>query len=256
MTRRQVLIVTTLLIGAIPALAADFDYRFVHIFSTNSDAYVVATTNIQKRAEGGNIRYYHPINNSQDASITYRFDFCTPVTNAYLYANLYAVKFNASQYGRGSLWGSTNGSDWQLILDMPTPSFDGRAIHTNNLPSTLTGSRSIWLQARLYTVGWNITAQWLRWLDVPNIFVFTADLQKPTVGFKKAILAHFDTLEIGQEYTVESSSDMTNWTFMSSFIATNSSMNHTQFWVLGESTNVSTFYRLNTCTPPSTPEAW
>ena len=173
----RLIIGTTSILWAISTMAADFEHRFVHVFSAEADSYIVATTNIQKRYEGGNIRYYHPIENNKEASITYRFDFGAASTSAFLSANLYAVNFG-SDYGRGSLWGSTNGSDWTLILDMPTPSYEGRAAYKTNLPASLIGGNSIWLQARLYTVSWNITAQWLRWLDIPYIFEFTADLEK------------------------------------------------------------------------------
>lgn len=235
--------------------AADFDYRFVHIFSANADEYIVASSNIQKRFEGGNVRYFYPIQNNQEASITYRFNFCAPVTNAYLLAGMYAVNFGSS-YGRGSLWGSTNGLSWQQILDMPTPSFDGGATYNTNLPLSILNSTSIWLQARLFTVGWNITAQWLRSDPQPYIFILTADLLKPSVNFRKAVLAHYDNLVIGQQYALESSPDVTNWTSLGSFMATNTSMNHTDFWLLDESTNITTFYRLNGCLPPSSPDSW
>lgn len=222
----------------------DFEYKFVDALDSTAEQYVVSKVNIQARSEGSSIKYYCPVNNNQDSSITYRYDFNTPIKSAFLQCNLYAVNFGSS-YGQGSLWGSTNGIDWIQIMDRPTPVFDGSTGYEADLPSTLTGGTSLWLQARMLTVGWNITAQWLRSQSRPYVFELTACLKKPEISFKRALVAELNNLEQNQSYTIQSSDNLKTWYSIEQVIASNATVTHTQTWIIDEFTRPVGFFRLS-----------
>jgi len=166
------------------AKAYDFQYGFWNVYSPNALDHVVGQVNLQRTSEGGNpangVSYWNPINSGQAASLTLEFTFSRPTTQINLYSHIATYNFGGGNFGSGSLWGSTNGTDWVSLMDAPTPS--GIAIgyfYTANLPEALTGASQIWIQARLQTSGSDIMAQFSRQdtaANPNNIFELDANL--------------------------------------------------------------------------------
>jgi hypothetical protein len=239
--------------------AWDFDYTVEDVYQPQADTYVVAATNIQKYNEGNGNTFYRTAANNIQASLTYQFNWCVPTTNVLVQGYFHIINFG-SQYGNGSLWASTNGADWSILLDVPTPPSGAVGpVYSNTLPSSLTGSTSLWIQARLYSVGWQSAAQWLR--DYNNghptpTFRVAADLMLPLVTPIKAIVPHFDNLFSNQQYTIEVSHDMSQWTPWDSFTATNVSVTHDRHYMIGTDTNLITVLRAHPCGPATEELHW
>ena len=162
MKRIFLFVMAATLAYCLPAFAWDFDYGVEDVFQAAADTYVINTINIQKYNEGNGNTYYCPAANGIQASVTYKFDWCVPATNILVYGYFHILNAGSS-YGYGSLWASTNGFDWQLLLDVPTPPSGAVGpVYSNTMPLSLTGSSSFWVQARLNSVGQQIYAQWLR----------------------------------------------------------------------------------------------
>jgi alpha-tubulin suppressor-like RCC1 family protein len=151
-----------------PAVYSDGPWDFVHsyqnVYSTNALTYVTEQQNAARVSEG-NITYWSPINNGVEAKVTQKFTFDRPIVAGFLNTDyIYIANFSGSSYGSGSLWGSTNGSDWLKLVDAPRPGIIAAGYGFNtNLPSPLLGSRELWIQARMVSQGWNIMAQYLRY---------------------------------------------------------------------------------------------
>jgi hypothetical protein len=151
-----------------PAHAWDFVYGYHDPYSANAQDYTVAQLNLQRTSEASDpehgVSYWHPDGSSADASITYKFSFAQPTTTVYLFSHIATFDFGGGNSGFGSLWGSTDGSTWTLLMDAPKPAgrIDQGYFYDGNLPASLTGSSDLWIQARLQTSGWNIMAQFSR----------------------------------------------------------------------------------------------
>ena len=156
----------------------DFEYSYPHIFAVTADDYVFNTTNIQALDDGQN-RYFVPIQNGIEAKITYHFAFTNTVTDAYLYSHIATYNFGGGNFGAGSLWGSTDNTNWTLLMDAPTPSrIDAGYFYDQHLPISLLGDDDIYIQARLVANGSRVMAQFSRTDNtVPvQIFQFKADV--------------------------------------------------------------------------------
>jgi hypothetical protein len=148
----------------------NFQYSFRDVYSLNALDYVVGENNIQRTSENGNpsngISYWNPINNDQDANITFQFSFSQPTTSIYLNTYIGAYNFGGTSYGSDSLWASTDGINWENLATPPAPPADypynAGTNYASNLPQSLIGSSDIWIQARLFTTGSNIMAQFCR----------------------------------------------------------------------------------------------
>ena len=156
------------------------DYSYQDVFSSNADEYVVSSSNIETTSEPNN-DYLNPIVSGEEAQITYKFTLDAPITEAYLNTQLGMFNFGGAS-GSGSLWASTDDSNWQLLLNAPTPTTISEGyVYDQNLPSSLLGGDSIYIQTRLLSSGDNIFAQYSRTDDTYNaanpsfrIFTFKA----------------------------------------------------------------------------------
>jgi hypothetical protein len=140
-------------------LAANFDYTYQTVFDSNSDNYIVGEQNITKYSEWQNppVTYLGPAANDAQATLTMRFDFSDPTTQIFLDAGI--VSFNnindgRTDYGYASLWASTDGSSWQMLLnnDVLTGSgiIDAETVYDQDVPVSLLGGTNFWIQVRMY----------------------------------------------------------------------------------------------------------
>jgi len=140
-------------------LATDFSYGFVTVYDINADQYLVSSSNMHKNLEPdygfGQTSYWNPnapdaVHPSRSGTLTYRFDFGGLPTRVFLESHLSTWRFDSNTYGVASLWGSTNGTSWESMLDLPAPSTDGAfgASYERDVPASLVGS-SLWLQVRM-----------------------------------------------------------------------------------------------------------
>jgi hypothetical protein len=155
----QLFIIVFVCIGTTRGLAASFDYTYQTVFDSNSDTYIVGEQNIKKYSEWQNppVTYLGPAANDAQATLTMRFDFSDPTTQIFLDAGI--VSFNninagRTDYGYASLWASTDGSSWQLLLnnDVLTGSgiIDAETIYNQDVPVSLLGGTNFWIQVRMY----------------------------------------------------------------------------------------------------------
>jgi hypothetical protein len=142
------------------AQAWDFTYGYRSVYDANADAYIVATPNAKKYNEGQTVpeTYWGPTANGVAASVTSRFTFAAPTTEIFLRAQ--TTTFNhGSYYANSSLWASTDGSSWQLLLDNPKPSGTVSQLYYNqDVPGSLLGATEFWVQARMDQTG--VPATW------------------------------------------------------------------------------------------------
>jgi serine/threonine protein kinase len=138
--------------------AWDFSYGFKTIDDAEADRYVVGQRNVRKYSEWQNppITYWGPSDNDAPATLTFRFDFAAPASGILLKAQLNSANKNdGSASGSCSLWGSTNGTSWELLLNDPQP-FPGhffQLYYNQPVPASLLGSASLWLQVRMQETG-------------------------------------------------------------------------------------------------------
>jgi hypothetical protein len=146
-----------------PAISDDFYYSYSDVFQATAENYTVDLVNVQKINEGI-VHYYCPITLDAPAYLTYHFTFAGAVSDARLFAHLASYNFGNGVSGFGSLWGSANGSMWQLLMDAPTPSsrIDMGYFYDSSLPSSMLGGNDIWIQARMQASGWDIMSQFSR----------------------------------------------------------------------------------------------
>jgi hypothetical protein len=156
-----VLSTTILLKSAGTVSGYDFEYGYKTVLSANADQYVFSIQNAQKYDEGTpGASYWAPSANNVPSSVTYRFDFAAPTTEVFVFAQVTSYNFGGGTFGSTSLYGSTDGVDWELLLDNPTPgSIDSYAYYNQNVPNSLLRESSFWLQARMQSAGWTIMAQ-------------------------------------------------------------------------------------------------
>ena len=223
---------TALCLLTIHSYGYDFKYGYFDVYSSNAMQYVVGQTNIQISSESGNppsgVCYWNPINNGQEADLTYRFTFAQPTTSIFLTAGIASYNFGGAEFGSGSLWASTNGDNWVMLLDAPTPSIIGLGYDfSTNLPSALTGASEIWIQARLNSSGWNIMAQFCR-QDVAanngtgynsgkNIFELDANFA-PKLSIEVAALSVSWLALSNTTYQVQWSTNLTTWSNLNNVV--------------------------------------
>jgi hypothetical protein len=157
------------------AHAWDFVYGYQTVSDTNADEHIVATQNVRKYSEWEipPVTYWGPSANDVPGSLTNRFDFAAPTARIHVCAGLTAYNYPLrGDYGFSSLWASTDGSHWQLLLDNPIPASSGQPassiqVYDQDLPSELLGATSLWLQVRLQEHGALASAADLRttWAD-------------------------------------------------------------------------------------------
>jgi len=147
------------------ALITDFDSGFTHVYAPQADSYLISSSNVRKYGEWQSpaVTYWGPSANDAPAQLTYRFDFGAPSSEVLLVASLASFNFvwgNANGwYGSGvgssSLWASTDGGDYTLLLNnpMPTSSVDSYLSYSDTLPLSLLGSSFLYVQVRMQVSG-------------------------------------------------------------------------------------------------------
>ena len=149
--------------SVIDANGADFTFGYRGVDSVGANSYLVAQQNAQKYyypyPSNDPLTYWGPSANGVPASLTYRFDFGKPSASVFVSASLASYNFvwgnangwSGSGTGFNSLWASTDGLGWQLLLDNPTPAnyVDSYKTYEQYLPSSLLGSSSLWVQVRM-----------------------------------------------------------------------------------------------------------
>ncbi|PWU18306.1 MAG: hypothetical protein C5B50_09535 [Verrucomicrobia bacterium] len=143
------------LVGVNSASAWNFTYTYQTVNSANSSNYIVGMQHIQAYNEWTGSSYWGPNANDVQATITSKFTFSAASTEIFLNTRLQAYNWagnGRSDYGFTSLWGSTDGSNWQLIVDDPTPAAYGavnNVVYNQDLPSNFLGNTTLWLQVRM-----------------------------------------------------------------------------------------------------------
>jgi len=139
----------------------DFTYGYKTVLDANAQQYVVGTQNVQIYNEGTpGASYWAPSTTGTVGILTSEFTFAEPTSEIFVNAQLASFNFGGGTYGYGSLYGSTDGSTWTLLLDSPTPSTPGNYVFYNqDVPNEFLGTTSFWLQERLTAYGSPIMAQ-------------------------------------------------------------------------------------------------
>lgn len=143
----------------------NFEYGIYNIFSPNATAYVVQQQNIEQVNEGSGVSYWCPVNNGEVATLTQEFTFSGPTTAIYLNTQVCSFNLGALGSGIGALYASTDGVNWTLLGNAPTPSqveSSTALVYNGDLPNSLLGANQIYIQAQLESSGWNITSQFER----------------------------------------------------------------------------------------------
>jgi hypothetical protein len=205
----------------------NFQFSYYDVFSSNALDYVVQQQNIQRTDEGDGVTYWNPITNGTPAILTQEFTF--PGITTEIYLNVYDL-YIANLNGSGSLLGSTNGTNWVLLLNAPPSDIPVGYSYETNLPSSLLGSTQIWIQIQLQTTGSDIWAQFRQDGDTNTAFQLDVNYTTPQVNFVKAFTVDFTNLLVGSNYQAQASPDLATWTnFGAAFTATNTSYTNTNY---------------------------
>jgi hypothetical protein len=168
-----------------------FSYSYANPGAPNAREYIVSTSNAEVGSEG-DARYWRPVAGAEEfvdtepAVITYHFPFDRPIAGGRLYAILAVWHFWYSQ-GHAFLYGSTDGVNWELLVEAAPPELDqGRGANWNgDLPQMFIGETDIWLQGRLYCWGSRAavggiycnTAEMSRWHGDPAETTFELEVE-------------------------------------------------------------------------------
>jgi hypothetical protein len=137
-----------------------FQYSYAQVTDSAADDYLFSLINAEIGLDPFTLsdQYLRPTSNLVDGLVTFRFNLGAEITAAHLDTQLNTEwsGTSSSQGGTGSIWGSKDGQNWSLLLNVPAPpssetgTRDG--IFESNLPGSLLGGNEIWIQARLRTV--------------------------------------------------------------------------------------------------------
>lgn len=172
-----------------------YDFRFAYADPTspNAAAFITSATNATVFDEGL-VRYWKPgvggktFETTTPGVITSHFAFDRPIVGGRLFTTIASFHWSYSR-GHTFLYGSTDGSTWQKLSEVPPPDLGtGKGGGWNGpLPELFIGATDIWLQARLYSYGpsapsggvYTNTAQMSRWdkRQLPGTFDLMVDLQ-------------------------------------------------------------------------------
>ncbi len=160
-TLQTLLLTSALVLTTTAAQAWDFSYGYQNVFSPNAMTYVVGQQNVSRFSEWQTppITYWGVSGNGVQGILTSRFDFAAPTAEIHLNCNLLAANWTGGQgvgLGAASLWASKDGAAWQLLLNEPTPpngTFGTFVNYNQDVPSSLYGATSFWLQVRLQESG-------------------------------------------------------------------------------------------------------
>jgi hypothetical protein len=165
-TIRSIATASVILLTICHTYGLSFTYSYSDVFDASAEDFLVNQSNVQKVNEGI-VHYYSPITPDTPASLTYHFDLSGTITDASLFAHLGSYNFGGGLFGFGSLWGSTDGTTWQLLMDALTPSsiaqgyfYDQSGYYSLQVYSTicqacgLTGVRSRSPDTLLFLLPW------------------------------------------------------------------------------------------------------
>lgn len=175
-TTRSIATASVVLLAICHSYGVSFSYSYSDVFQSSAEDFLVSQSNVQKVNEGI-VHYYSPVTTGAPASLTYHFDLSGTIIDASLFAHLASYNFGGDSFGFGSLWGSTDGTSWQLLMDAPSPSGIAEGYFYNqSLPSSLIGDSDLWIQVRMQSSGASIFSQFSRTdISVPiEIFRFDA----------------------------------------------------------------------------------
>ena len=125
----------------------------------DSQIFLHSTDNALIRTEG-QFRFWQPevggetFDETTPGTVIYRFSFESPVIAARCGFGIYTFHWSYSQ-GHGFLYGSTDGSDWELLADVEPPEEGGwnRGGSNLTLPESLLGATELWFKAELFSYG-------------------------------------------------------------------------------------------------------
>jgi hypothetical protein len=142
----------------IPVQGWDFTYGYKNVWDANATQYVVGQQTVRKYSEWYGtppMSYWGPSANDVATSLTLHFSFLAPTSEISLTAQLDSANNGYGAWGSCSLWGSKDGTTWQLLLDNPTPAPGNfvQLYYNQDVPGALLGSTSFWLQARMQETG-------------------------------------------------------------------------------------------------------
>ncbi len=155
------LLCLTLLTGAshLSIPTTDFQYEIWHVHHPDADRFLVENKGVRKYGEwqAQQVSYWGPAENSTECHLTYCFPFPVSPREISVYAQLAAFNFShGGGIGRGlcSLWASSNGIQWQPLLENPTPeSIDSYRTFDGALPPALSHIQTLWIQVRFRAEG-------------------------------------------------------------------------------------------------------
>jgi len=140
--------------GAIP----DFEYSYGHPQTPQTDGYIVSTSNAVLYSEGP-VRVWKPnvgnttFANTTPGEVIYHFPFAAPTASIDLWMNMPTFTWSYSR-GHNFLWGSTDGSSWVQLAELPPPAFGtGRDLGAVDVPEELLGANDFWLRVHMYSYG-------------------------------------------------------------------------------------------------------
>jgi len=139
-----------------------FDFGYKSLDDTNSSNYIISTQNMQKYSEWQSppVTYWGLSSNNSIGLLTMEFPITKNAKQVALIANLAAFNFNnpsgyfGSGSGSNSLWASKDKTNWMLLINNSTPSqVDSYKTYSNNIPTNVLGSGTLYLQVRSLTSG-------------------------------------------------------------------------------------------------------
>lgn len=150
--------ITAALLSGLQAQAWDFSYGYKNVWDTGADQYIVGQQMVRKYSEWYGtppMSYWGPSANDAAASLTMHFNFAAPAWEIFLTAQLDSANNGYGAYGSCSLWASTDGTSWQMLLDNPVPAPGNfvQLYYNQDVPAALLGGTSLWLQARMQETG-------------------------------------------------------------------------------------------------------
>jgi len=141
------------------SFAYDFEYSYGDPSLAASQQYIDSTVNAELRHESDFTYWKSKYGASTEAAtspglITYHFSFANDISEAYLFLNMPTFNWNYSD-GHSFLYASTDGTNWEELNEVETPSYSGynMGYYNQPLPDSVIGLNDIWLQARLYSFG-------------------------------------------------------------------------------------------------------
>lgn len=150
-----------LLACCLPAAALalpDFSYEYGHPQTPQTDGYIVSTSNAVLYSEG-TVRVWKPsvgsstLANTTPGEVIFHFPFAAPAAVIDLWMNMPTFHWSYSQ-GHNFLWGSTDGSSWVQLAELPPPAYgSARDLGAVAIPAELLGASDLWLRVHLYSYG-------------------------------------------------------------------------------------------------------